>query len=322
MRQLISIIIPCYNRKLFIADAIDSALRHNCDNQEVIVIDDGSTDGSWDEIAKFADKVKAVRTENGGVAKARNMGIRLSSAKYIIFLDSDDRLAAGAVRAYSTVAKGDQETIFLGLARCIDEGGAACESMIYKRPSSWRSSEVPATRILSAWASNCACLIPKELILKAGGYDENLSLGEDYDLNFRMLMAGGKFQLIDEHVYDVRLHFGPKLTRNVSGERYSAMCSLFRRTWRTFREEFSLPDNCEDRVRLAQWCWSMGRTCYRAEEPEAGDEFVSLAREIAGRDARNGTPVVRALYNFLRPRDVERASEMIKSFSSAVRKPK
>jgi hypothetical protein len=66
----------------------------------------------------------------------------------------------------------------------------------------------------------------------------------------------------------------------------------------------------------------MGRTCYRAEQSEIGDEFISLAREIAGRDARNGTPVVRALYNILRPRDVERTIQMLKTVSSMIRKQK
>ena len=71
----VSIIIPCFNRARFIASAIESALNQSFGDIEVIVIDDGSTDESWTIISSFGDRIRPIRVENGGVGRARNIGV-------------------------------------------------------------------------------------------------------------------------------------------------------------------------------------------------------------------------------------------------------
>jgi glycosyltransferase involved in cell wall biosynthesis len=312
MAHTISIIITCYNRELFIADAIDSALAQGYENKEVIVVDDGSDDRSWAVISAYGNRVIAIKQDNIGVSAARNNGVSVASGDYIVFLDSDDRLEPGALGLYADASSSSMTTILIGKCRHIDKHGTLVRSDMYRLPRHLAFSPLRDLQIIGAWASNCACLIPKKLLSGIGGYDTRLSLGEDYDVNLRLLDVGAVFLPIEKVTYQVRIHDGPKLTRNVSRERYDGVCRLFRRAWLSRKAVFVLPENREVRVQFARWVWSTGRTCYRAGFRETGDNFIGLAVEIAGPQARNGSAVVRAAYSFVAPHLVEGLVELVK----------
>jgi glycosyltransferase involved in cell wall biosynthesis len=93
MTPRVSVVIPCFNGERFIAGAIECVLGQTFDELEVIVVDDGSDDGSREQIGRFADDPRvrvATHAENRGIAAARNTGIRTASASMIGFLDQDD----------------------------------------------------------------------------------------------------------------------------------------------------------------------------------------------------------------------------------------
>ncbi|MFH1762026.1 MAG: glycosyltransferase family 2 protein, partial [bacterium] len=86
---LVSVIIPTYNRLEMVKRAIDSVRRQSYNNREIIVVDDGSNDGT-SEYLNIQDDIKALRQGNNGVSSARNTGITQSSGEWVAFLDSDD----------------------------------------------------------------------------------------------------------------------------------------------------------------------------------------------------------------------------------------
>ncbi|MBE3602978.1 glycosyltransferase family 2 protein [bacterium] len=86
----VSTIIPVYNGAATIARAIDSALAQDFDGQEIIVVNDGSTDDTAGELARYGDRIRVINKPNGGAASARNAGVSVASADYIAFLDADD----------------------------------------------------------------------------------------------------------------------------------------------------------------------------------------------------------------------------------------
>lgn len=86
----ISVIIPTYNRAHCIKDAIDSVLNQNFKDYELIVVDDGSTDGTENIIKEYGSCLRLIKQQNGGVSTARNTGIRAARGDWIAFLDSDD----------------------------------------------------------------------------------------------------------------------------------------------------------------------------------------------------------------------------------------
>lgn len=86
----ISVVIPTYNRAHYLPQALDSVLAQTCGPLEVIVVDDGSTDGTREVVRGYGDRVRYIYTPNGGVGRARNIGMCQSRGEYVTFVDSDD----------------------------------------------------------------------------------------------------------------------------------------------------------------------------------------------------------------------------------------
>ncbi|WP_019905980.1 glycosyltransferase family 2 protein [Methylobacterium sp. 77] len=93
---MIAVVITCYNYERYVEGAIRSVLDQNCDACELVVIDDGSTDASWDIIGRTG--VRAFRTENRGQRAACLYGLERTSAPFILFLDADDECKPGALK--------------------------------------------------------------------------------------------------------------------------------------------------------------------------------------------------------------------------------
>src|SRR4051812_45211482 len=86
----ISVLIACYNAAPYVAEAIESVLSQTCPAHELIVIDDGSTDGTADVLAGFSGRIAVLRQTNQGVAAALNAGLAQAAGDAIAFLDADD----------------------------------------------------------------------------------------------------------------------------------------------------------------------------------------------------------------------------------------
>lgn len=99
MNELVSIVIPVYNKEKHIKKCIDSVINQTYKNIELLIIDDGSTDNSGKIISEYNDeRIKHFKNNNQGIGKTRNFGIKKSNGKYIMFLDSDDYLDTNIVK--------------------------------------------------------------------------------------------------------------------------------------------------------------------------------------------------------------------------------
>lgn len=106
--ELISVIVPVYNREQYIDKCVQSILNQTYTNLEVILVDDGSTDSSSEMCDKWQEKdsrVRVVHQKNGGLSNARNTGLKLSSAEYTAFVDADDIVHPQMYEALITLAK-------------------------------------------------------------------------------------------------------------------------------------------------------------------------------------------------------------------------
>jgi len=97
----LSLVIPTHDRAGLIAATLDSALAQTLPFHEIIVVDDGSTDGTADVLARYAGRIRTIRVPKGGVQRARNVGVAAASGDYVALCDSDDLLEPGYVAALS-----------------------------------------------------------------------------------------------------------------------------------------------------------------------------------------------------------------------------
>ena len=102
----VSVIIPTYDRCGFLRQAIESVLAQTCPADELIVVDDGSTDDTPDMLADYGNRIRVIRQSNRGVSAARNTGIRQSRGQFIALLDSDDYWLPQKLAAQQSFFKG------------------------------------------------------------------------------------------------------------------------------------------------------------------------------------------------------------------------
>ena len=123
--EKVSIIIPAYNLEAYIKKSVLSCIEQSYKNIEIIIVDDGSTDNTWNIIYKMQNlfnNVVAIHKENGGVSSARNLGINNATGDYIVFLDGDDWLEKDAI-SYLVNHKNDNESLI-----CCDRNFASIVS--------------------------------------------------------------------------------------------------------------------------------------------------------------------------------------------------
>lgn len=184
----VSVIIPTYNRKLYVQEAVDSVLAQTYTDYEIIVIDDGSTDGTSEALSfRYGDKIQYVWQENQGESVARNRGVELAQGKYIAFLDSDDLwLPEKLSEQILFLDKYPNFSFVFTQAWQIDADGRKVsdrkinesvqpEFLILERLCFDNLVEAPSTVIVA-----------RNVLQASGGFDPGIRYGEDYDLFLRL----------------------------------------------------------------------------------------------------------------------------------------
>lgn len=114
---LVSICIPAFNSEKWIDETIRSSLNQTWQNKEIIIVDDGSTDNTWNIIENYANKyptiIKIFQQENKGACAARNLAFEMSSGEYKQWLDSDDILASDKIEIQMNYALSDNDSSML-----------------------------------------------------------------------------------------------------------------------------------------------------------------------------------------------------------------
>jgi|GEM_PF-6772426 Glycosyltransferases involved in cell wall biogenesis len=184
---LISCIIATRNDGKYLSDSIPSVTNQTYKNLECIIIDDGSNDNTSSIVERYLGdpRVSYWKQEQGGVAKARNVGILRSKGEYIAFLDADDCWDHEKLRIQIKYLQSHPELDFCWSDQeLMDDSGVSLSSRLTFVPASPLTKQI----LLSGWNAPPSCwLINRETIERAGRFDENVPSGhEDVEFMFRI----------------------------------------------------------------------------------------------------------------------------------------
>lgn len=177
---LVSVIIPCYNGEHFVREAIESSLDQTYSNLEVIVVNDGSTDGSMNIIAGFGSRVTVIDQKNMGLPGARNSGITASRGDYLAFLDADDYWS----RDFLEKMVAALQYSGAGIAYCGWQNvGLDSDRGLPFVPPDYENDPCKLELLIenTRWPVHAA-LVKRELVTEAGGFDRKWTTCEDFAL--------------------------------------------------------------------------------------------------------------------------------------------
>ena len=233
---LVSIVIPVFNGGRWLAEAIDSALAQTWPAVEVIVVNDGSTDGLTERIAlSYGDQIRYIPRPHGGVSAALNAGIDAMSGRFFSWLSHDDRYRPGKVeRQVRALLAQPGETVAYGEYRLIDDSGLPTDrSSLLDRVD---QKDEPVWLVLMGWLSGCTLMVPKTCLDVVGGFDEGLPDTQDYDLWFR-LAKQFPFLLVPSHDVESRRHPAQGSRQRQHGAQVASL-------WRDILDDLSDDDLC------------------------------------------------------------------------------
>jgi glycosyltransferase involved in cell wall biosynthesis len=184
----ISAIIPAYNAEPFLARAIESVLGQTCPPMELIVVDDGSTDGTGDVARRFGDRVRFFHQENAGVSAARNLGIEKARGEWIAFLDADDWWEPERLAWQRAILEHRPGLMWVGgrfvnsMAQergTVDPFSSAARSLL--REGGYFADFYEAV-VAGAVFCTDVMLVKKRVLAEVGRFDTAFRTGEDRDL--------------------------------------------------------------------------------------------------------------------------------------------
>lgn len=217
--KLVSIIVPAYNVEKYIRECLESLVEQTYRNIEVIVVDDGSHDRTWDIISEFMkmdSRIIGFRQENKGVSAARNIALEKACGYYIQFVDGDDYISVDAVEKLVTALE-DNKTEWVNLQyHRVDEAGNALDDYNFTKGYMDLSDEnkklVFITDVLieylvgyEIWDKLYVSSLIKDNNLR---FDEKCHMGEDLEFNICYSLLSSSLICIEDRLYYYRIRGG------------------------------------------------------------------------------------------------------------------
>jgi len=204
--MLVSIIIPAYNAAAFISDALDSLIQQTDNNWEAVVVDDGSTDNTFEVVSTYTvrdNRIKVIRQVNSGPSVARGTGVEHSHGEWVTFVDADDCLFANAIEIFLNSVKNGNSLIY-----------------IYSHVHGWKyypktifADEYVEAAITQEFNTGPVCKLYSRAVFSQTSFDlpKWLKSGEDWIMHVRIAFnLKGSVTFCREIVYDIRRDVNPK----------------------------------------------------------------------------------------------------------------
>lgn len=201
----VSIVIPTYNSAPFIKESVESALGQNYSNKEIIVVDDGSTDNTREILFRYTKnkKIKCIHQKRSGAAAARNTGIRQATGEFVAFLDADDIWLPEKLEKQLPLF-GDSE-VGLVYSDMAFFGAESKFRVFSEMAGKFFKGQIVKQLLENNFIPTSSVVARKSEVDKAGGFNENLAIGEDYFL-WLVIANLSKIDFVPEQLVMYRIH--------------------------------------------------------------------------------------------------------------------
>ena len=200
----VSVVIPAHNAAAHLPEALESVFAQGLDHPEVVVVDDGSSDGTADVARRFGRGVRVLRQERAGSGQARNAGLAATSGELVAFLDADDVWLPGKSARQLPLLASDPS---LGLVFSDMISFGAEEGRSYFRERGFTGRCTLSSIFLHDMISTPTVILRRACLRETGLFDPTLPIGQDTDLWFRMALVR-PFAAVDAPLVRRRFHAG------------------------------------------------------------------------------------------------------------------
>lgn len=200
-----SFVIPAFQAATTIGAALESAFSQTYPAQEVIVVDDGSSDELDAALAPFAERIVLIRKPNGGVASARNAGIEAAGGEFVAVLDADDRCDPRRLEALAELATARPDLDLL----CTDVvlSAAGKPTGLFRDQTPFELEDQRTAILWSCFVGGWLA-VRRSRLREVGGFDESLRTGEDWDCWLRLIFSGSLAGLVEAPYYEYAIDSG------------------------------------------------------------------------------------------------------------------
>ncbi|GAB3452234.1 glycosyltransferase family 2 protein [Actinophytocola sediminis] len=287
---LVSVVIPCYNGMPWVPHAVRSALRQTYPNVEVIVVDDGSVDGSRAVIeAEFGDAVTVVGIANSGPGAARNVGFESAGGEYVQFLDADDIITTEKIERSMACFRDHPETdiVYTALHEpaaydFVDESQFPAAE--FQRTVDLMAKNAYEYHFRGTGMPSLATAQPlyrSRLLREHGAFDETLVLLEDVELLCRQIFNGARIRDVAMVGILYRDHPGDRLTNKLRYD-YEAYYHAAVKLIELARTHGRMSGAIKD-FAMMFLIWEAALECVRKRNYRNAAKYVALAGEICPR---------------------------------------
>jgi GT2 family glycosyltransferase len=206
--SLFSVIIPSFNRVVLLEGALESIFAQRFTDYEVIVVDDGSTDGTQDYLQSLGQRIKHYRQANRGPGAARNLGARHANGNYLAFLDSDDLWFPWTLEVYRDMIRDCREPAFLAGKPYLFSDRDELPRLISGPPRVALFDDYLSSADRWRWWGASSFIIRRDAFVAVRGFTDNRINAEDADLALRLGVAGNFVQITSPVTFAYREHAG------------------------------------------------------------------------------------------------------------------
>lgn len=234
-QPLVSILMPCYNAEKYVAETLTCLLGQDYENIEIILVDDGSSDKSYDIVKQFETdpRVQVFQQPNSGACVARNLAFKHSKGDYIMYMDTDDLMSSNKIA--KQIERFRQLNDPLAVLTCGYEEFVNEVPTVWSRRLHYHDYETPTDLLLDIWSNGAmvpvTCyMISRKMVEMVGDWDVRLKKNQDGDYFSRVLMKATSVHFVDDCCFFYRRgHASVSTTAQYSEAKLSSVLLTYRK---------------------------------------------------------------------------------------------